>query len=344
MAAPGGTTDPDLNQALILEMMEYIPFEFQFFQAVRLLERAMPDRMPVGRFHLPSREVVRFGAFQHFAFPASQIHEVKFRENGPPKMLVNFMGLTGPMGVMPLYYTELIMERQRSRDHGVVEFLDIFNHRMISLFYQAWEKYRFTVAYERGELDRFSHHLLDLIGMGTKGLQNRLAVMDDTLMFYSGLLSMQPRSAQALKQILVDYFEVPVEIEQFIGSWYPLEAADQCRFTETSCYSEQLGVGAVVGDEVWEVQFGIRIVLGPLTLNQYRDFLPNGSAYLPMRTLARFFAGRETDYELQLVLKRDEVPACELGDESDTGPQLGWLTWNKTVPMGRDPRDTVLRI
>ena len=41
---------------------------------------------------------------------------------------------------------------------------------MISLFYQAWEKYRFTIAYEHGERDRFSHHLLDLIGLGTKGL------------------------------------------------------------------------------------------------------------------------------------------------------------------------------
>jgi type VI secretion system protein ImpH len=248
------------------------------------------------------------------------------------------------MGLLPLYYTELLMERRRARDHGIVEFFDIFNHRAIALFYQAWEKYRFTVAYERGELDRVSHHLLDLIGMGTRGLQNRLAIVDDTLLFYSGLFALQPRSAQSLKQILVDYFEVPVEIEQFVGAWYRLETADQCEFRNADSFSEQVGAGAVVGDEIWETQFGARVVLGPLTLAQYRDFLPNGSAYAPLKAITRFFAGREMEFEVQLVLKRNEVPPCELGNESETGPQLGWLTWGRTVPMNRDPRETILRI
>ena len=105
-------------------------------------------------------------------------------------MVINFMGLAGPSGVLPLYYTELIVERLRQKDRALLSFFDIFNHRMISLFYQAWEKYRFAIAYERGERDRFSHHLMDLIGIGTKRLDNRLAVRDDSLLFYSGLLSM----------------------------------------------------------------------------------------------------------------------------------------------------------
>ena len=80
------------------------------------------------------------------------------------------MGLFGPLGTLPLYYSEMIRERLRAKDTTMVAFFNIFNHRMISLFYQAWEKYRFTIAYERGERDRFSHHLLDLIGLGTAGL------------------------------------------------------------------------------------------------------------------------------------------------------------------------------
>src|SRR5204863_7315346 len=110
-----------------------------------------------------------------------------------------------------------------SKDHTLASFLDIFNHRMVSLFYQAWEKYRFTIAYERGERDRFSHHLLDLIGLGTPGLHERQAVPDDSLLFYSGLLSLHPRSATALRQILIDYFAVPVQIEQFVGCWQGLD-------------------------------------------------------------------------------------------------------------------------
>lgn len=334
-----------LKYRMVFEQLRDDPWGFQFFQAIRLLERIQPDRAPVGRFVNPSKEIARFGAHAYMAFPASQIQEIVWRENRAPVLIVNFMGLTGPMGVLPLYYTSQVMERIRSKDHSLASFLDIFNHRMISMFYQAWEKYRFTIAYERGERDRFSHHLLDLIGLGTPGLQERQAVPDDSLLFYSGLLSLHPRSATALRQILIDYFDIPVEIDQFVGSWQSLDESDQCLFEDAFGFSNQLGIGAVVGDEIWDQQSAIRIRLGPLTLSQYVDFLPQGSAYAPIRALTKFFAGPEMDFQIQLVLKRDEVPPCELGSTSDkVQPQLGWSTWAKTAPMKHDPDDTVLRI
>ena len=122
-----------------------------------------------------------------------------------------FMGLTGPLGVLPLAYTELVMERLRARDTTLRDFYDVFNHRMISLFYQAWEKYRFQIPYERGERDRFSHHVLALLGLGTPGLEDRQDVPDDSLLFYSGLLASHARSATGLRQLLEDYFGVAVE-------------------------------------------------------------------------------------------------------------------------------------
>jgi len=261
-----------------------------------------------------------------------------------PRMRVNFMGLTGPMGLLPLYYSALVRERIRAHDTTLRDFFDIFNHRAISLFYQAWEKYRFAIAYERGEGDRFSHHLLDLLGLGTPGLQNRQPLPDDGLLFYAGLLSPHARSATALRQLLMDYFDVPVEIEQFVGAWHALDDDTQCKFRETGGYSEQLGCGAVVGDEVWDQQSGARIRLGPLTLNQYLDFLPTGAAYEPLRALTRFFAGDELDFELQLVLKKEEAPPCKLGEEGSAAPQLGWLTWASSTPLTQDPEGTILRL
>ncbi len=118
----------------------------------------------------------------------------------------------------------LVLDRLRARDTTMRDFFDMFNHRMISLFYQAWEKYRFTVPYERGERNRFSHHVMALLGLGTPGLQNRQEVPDDALVFYSGMLSSHSRSAAALRQLLADYFGVAVEIEQFVGAWYPVDA------------------------------------------------------------------------------------------------------------------------
>ena len=128
-------------------------------------------------------------------------------------------------------------------------------------------------------------------------------------------LSLHPRSSIALRNLLWDYFDVPVEIEQYVGAWYRLDIPTQCRFDKGITYSEQVGVGVIVGDEIWDQQSGVRIRLGPLSLEQYLDFLPNGTAYQPLKALVRFFGGDQTDFEVQLVLKREEVPPCELGVE-----------------------------
>ena len=320
------------------------PYLFDFFQAVRLLERFSPGRKPVGRFVKPATEAARFGAHPSLAFPASQIQSIQLRPGAPPFVEVNFMGLTGPLGVLPHAYTELLLERIRQKDTALRDFLDLFHHRIISLFYQAWEKSRFTIAYERGERDRFSHHLLDLIGLGTPGLQNRQDVADDSLIYYCGLLAMNTRSAVALEQILTDYFQIPVAVEQFVGAWYPMDAENQCHLGEETGCSEQLGWGAVTGDEIWDQQSRIRIRLGPLTFAQYRDFLPGGNAWKELRAITKFFARGEFDIEVQLVLNREDVPPCVLGDPAETAPQLGWSTWVKPAGMGRDPDETILQL
>ncbi|HEX8984096.1 MAG TPA: type VI secretion system baseplate subunit TssG [Bryobacteraceae bacterium] len=335
---------PAPEQEAILHQLAEEPFRFEFFQAVRLLERLAPETSPVGRFTNPGAEVVRFAVHNTTAFPASEVQALTLRENLPPLMTVNFMGLTGPQGVLPLYYTLQVAERIRARDTGMREFLDIFNHRMISLFYQAWEKYRFTIQYERGGRDRFSRYLRDLIGLGTRGLAERQAVPDHALIYYAGILGQHPRSAVNFRQLLEDYFDVPVEIVQFSGAWYKLDPKTQCRLEAGASVSERLGLGAVVGDEVWDEQSRVRIRIGPVRLERYRDFLPSGTAYEPLRALARFYSGDELDFEVQLVLDREDVPACELGREDEAAPRLGWLTWARTAAIERDPGDTILEL
>jgi type VI secretion system protein ImpH len=326
------------------EKLDKEPFSFEFFQAVRLLERLLPERKSVGHFVHPGTEVVRFATHPSLAFPASQIQALDRSANDPVRLTVNFMGLTGPEGVLPNPYTSLIIERLRASDYALRDFLDIFNHRIISLFYRAWRKYRFDVACEQGERDLFSRHLLSLLGLGTDGLRDRQAVSDDTLIYYSGLLGQRPRSSQALKQILADYFDVPVTIEQFVGSWYRLDAETQCRLSEANSESEELGFGAVVGDEVWDQQSKVRIVLGPLTLERYADFLPDGQSWEPLRAWVRFFSNDEGDFEVKLILEREQVPSCTLGTEGTSRPQLGWVSWMKSAPFGRNPDDTVLAL
>lgn len=345
MATESRPQDPVVKYSAVEDLLRDDACSFEFFQAVRLLEHLAGDRQPVGLFSDPDREVVRFRVNSSLAFPPSQIRSIQWPRGRSPRMSVNFMGLTGPMGVLPYCFSELVIERSRAKDTSLQEFLDIFNHRAISFFYRAWEKYRFPVAYERGQGDQFSHHLLDLIGLGTEGLQDRQQVLDDSLVYYCGLLAAQPKSAAALQQILSDYFEVPVEIDQFAGAWCRLDPDSQCDLDGAAASaSSQLGVGAVVGDEIWDQQSRVRIKLGPLGLSQYQDFLPEGTAFEPLRALVRFFSNDEFEFEVQLILKREEVPPCELGAGGDAAPRLGWVTWIKSKPQDSDPGETVLKL
>ena len=328
--------DPRFEEAVRLLKKE--PWSFDFFRAVWLLEQCRTGRRRVGFFHDPAREVVRFGANPSLAFPASSIQSLD-PESPEWKMLVNFIGMTGPLGVLPRLYTIAIQDRARVRDTTFRDFLDMFNHRVTSLFYRAWNKYRLPMRYPLGMDDQMSAAFLSLSGLGTPGLGNRQEIEDETFVWFSGLFGLQARSAVALEQILEDYFRVPASVVQFVGAWCRLEGDSTCELSEDQDPSEQLGCGAVVGDEVFDHQARVRVRLGPLTMAQYRRFLPGESGYRRLRQMTRFFSRDQIDFEVQLILRRDDVPYCQLTEEV----QLGWTTWVKNRPrFPRDPEDTIL--
>src|ERR1044071_3374961 len=177
-------SEKPLNRALFDE-----PYRFEFFQAVRLFERIFSDKKAVGAEALPVEESVRFRSRIALDFPPSEIHEIREseEENGAAEMLINFMGMIGVSGVLPTNYTELVLNRIRRQDTAMWAFLDIFTHRAVSMFFRAWAKYRFPIAYERGN-DDFTAYLFDLAGLGTKGLRGRLKLDDESLLPYTGLI------------------------------------------------------------------------------------------------------------------------------------------------------------
>jgi len=324
------------------------PQTFDFFQAVALLEQLQPERAPVGGFGNPGDEAVRFVTATPVSFPPTEIAELEQGDDGaPPRMTVNFLGLTGPQGVLPLDYSLYTASRVRAGDRALKDFLGLFDHRLISLFYRAWARSHAAVGFQSHPAgaesaaapDSLTAELLSVVGMDTPGLAGRLPIPDDSLLYYAGLLSMPTRPAAALEQLVADYFDVPCEVEQFVGAWYPLQPSAQ---TALGSGADVLGGGAVSGDEVWDQQARVRVRLGPLTRTRYDEFLPGGGSHDALRALTRFFANDQFDFEIQLVLARDEAPACRL-DADDPLP-LGWCTWLRTAPLERDPDDALFML
>jgi type VI secretion system protein ImpH len=326
------------------QLLDVEPFRVEFFQAVRMLQRMEKGREPVGYFVAPNGEALRFSALTSLTFPPSQLYDIERTPSGQLRMTVQFMGLTASISPLPVVYSELILARMREKDFAMADFFDIFNHRIISLFYRGWEKYRFFIGYEKGGSDVLSPRLMDLLGLGTEGLSGRVGVPDIACLNYVGLLGRHTRTAASLKRLLEDYFAIPVSIHQFAGTWRTIPAENRTRFSGVNRASERLGVGVVVGEEVWDHHGRIRVELGPMSFERYIDFLPGRHGHHDLTAWLRFYSNGAYETEVKLILHREEAPGCQLGDHSDQKPRLGLVSWLKTKPLQRDPGDATYLI
>jgi type VI secretion system protein ImpH len=353
------------------ERMSDSPWGFDFFEALRRLECSRPDLPRIGSSQRLAEDPVRLGQQPSLGFAPSSISGYEAREAGlPPRIYVAFMGLLGPNGPLPLHLTEYARDRMLNvKDPTLARFLDIFNHRMISFFYRAWATNQKAVHFERGPAtwnsvaaagktrtsaaaeDRFIAFVFSTFGMGMPSMLERDGVPDIAKAWYSGRLACQTRHAEGLQSIIADYFKVPCRVIQFIGQWLDIPRDCLLKVGE-SRRTGLLGQSTIVGSRMWDCQQRFRIRLGPLTLEQYQRLLPappayerregeaakGGASLRRLRAWVELYVGEERSWEVQLVLKKEEVPAAKLGGFG----RLGWTTWLKTTPSSNDADDLVL--
>jgi type VI secretion system protein ImpH len=366
MAAPNGRTPARLSEQLLQQ-----PQRFDFFQAVRVLEWLLRERAAgeprrqrgaIGQDFLPEREIVRFRALPSLSFPATaiaSIREPQARERPgrgdlPLEMFVAFFGLMGHTGTLPYHYTALLQSRLRGKDFSLRDWLDLFNHRLVSLFYRAWEKYHLPIAYERSRLnprgterDTATEGLSCLVGLGTAGLRGRLDVCEEAFLHYSGLFAHHPRSAISLERLLEDYFELPIRVQELQGEWLYLEPEDLAEMPNRQCRqgrNNQLGRNCVAGVRVWDVQSKIRLRVGPLSYEQFRRLMPNGEDLRALCQMTRFYLGPNLGFDVQPILKAAEVPWCKLTSREGARPLLGWNTWLHSRSVPKAAEDAVFSV
>jgi type VI secretion system protein ImpH len=333
MAAKKWEQDASVAERLFNEF-----YKFSFYQAVMLLEQLGAGKKSIGEALTPADEPLRFVVKPGFAFPPSDIKSLTPGDaESPTEVEVTFLGLIGPAGLLPNWYNELAIERLYLKDSAMVAFFNIFHHRLLSLFYLAWKKNHFSVTYRQDARDRFSCYLKSLMGIGTEGLAGRIGFPEESLLFSGGLLSRQVPSAIALQAAVAYYSGQPVELRQFIERVIQLPPEERTRLGQANA---EVGVTALCGSQVWENQTKFRIILGPMGLSSFFQFLPTGKMFKPVFSLVRFMVGIEYEFELRVILRREEVPLCRMGGSPGSeSPRLGWSTWLTTpnVPHAKDP-------
>jgi len=325
----------------VIRDLEASAREFDLFEALRRLQCAFPGKPPIGASRRPADDPVRFGQKPSLSFAGAAIDSFEPGEGEkPPRLYQQCFGLFGPNGPLPLHLTEYARERLLNHgDHTLSSFLDVFHHRLMSLFFRAWAVHQPTVQYERGAAaDRFAFYLACLIGLGTDMLRGRDAVPDAAKLHYAGRLISPARNAEGLRAILEDYFAMPARLEEFIGQW--LEIPPECRWQlGRSPDTGALGVNTLTGRRFWDCRQKFRLRLGPMSGDEYDNLLPGRPGFAQLRDWVRNYAGDALEWEAQLVLRRADVPRLCLGR---TG-LLGWTTWVRGGSEEQDRGDLVIQ-
>jgi len=334
----------------LIERLQTTASSSSFFQIVRLFHRLARrgGGRPKGGLALrPRDDPVRFRAAVGMRHPANEIVAAHTRpEDGVPELTVSFLGLTGPMGVLPDYYSELLVAQRQARSPAASDFLDLFNHRTIGLFYRAWAKYRLPIRYEEAARpldDPFSRALASMIGLGLDSSRARLSLDGGELLSVAGPMSRRVRSADGLRRTLSALYDLPISVVELQGRWIAIDPAEQTQLSGASGAKTYavLGQTAVLGSQVWDVQSRFRIRIGPLDLATFRRFLDRGPYRRALVDLVRLSVGPAVEFDLQLVLRKEDVPNIRLGDR-DNPALLGQTTWVVSRPPERDREDAIL--
>ncbi len=320
--------------------LEAEPYAFDFFQAVRRLQCAHKEMPPVGTSYKPADDPIRFGQTVSLGFAASAVGGFRpASADRAAKLLVNFMGLLGPNGPLPLHDTQYAILRGMAHDSTLSSFLDMFHHRLVSLFYRAWSVGRQTVNYDRGaEGDRFAAYVGSLFGAGTDAFRRRDRTPDIAKLHFAGRLACQTKHPEGLAAIVSDYFGLDARVEEFVGQWVEFPPEYRCRLG-VSADTGLLGKTTIVGRRMWECQMKFRIVLGPMGLDDYERMLPGGASLGRLVDWVRNYAGDELEWDVQLILRKEDIPAARLGQAG----RLGWSTWLHAGPPKQDAKDLLLR-
>jgi len=281
---------------------------------------------------LPVDDPVRLAQNPSLAFPPAALGGFEAGEDGrPPRLFSLFFGLFGPNGPLPTQWTYYAHHRAlHANDPTLSRFLDVFHHRMMTLFYRAWANAQPAVSHDRPESDRFGMYLGSLFGIGAPSLRDRDAMPDLVKLHFAGRLACQTHHPEGLESILNVFFRIPARLCEFVGNWLHLPREYQTTMG-LSRPSERLGTGALAGARVWDRQSKFRLVVGPMGFVKYQSFLPAGPSLPRLVACVRNYAGDEMQWDVNLILKKEEVPQTQLGVQG----QLGWTTWL----IARPPQD-----
>jgi type VI secretion system protein ImpH len=335
MASENGNGSTSLD---VLESLQNETPRWHYYAALRQLECLYPQRPRLGKSRRPQDDFIRLEQEPSTIFAPSTLHQVTQDEKGQLRLSVLFMGMFGVNGPLPLHLTEYVRNRRRdAHDESMIQFMNMFHHRLLSLFYRVWADKEPTVQYDRPETDRFQCYVGSLLGIGTPELRQRDRLLDNSKLHFAGHFGSTPHHSDGLLSILSSFFNAPIRIKEFVGEWLKIPDDSVCTL---GVNGGSLGVTTVLGGLSWQRQYKFRILIGPLQLEEYEQLLPEQKKLALIADVIKNYVGYEMACDIRLVLEKKQIPKAVLGSYG----QLGWTTWLNNQLSQNVADDLVLNI
>ncbi|MBP5980074.1 MAG: type VI secretion system baseplate subunit TssG [Halomonas sp.] len=320
MELTGGAAASDVALAPLINGAR----RYEFFQLVELLHRHHSDDLEQRHSgSVPAFQRVKYKASASLGFPGSDVLDLAINESGQYEMKVSFLGLQGAQSPLPSYYLEALAHESAHQEGSAGDFLDFFNHRLLTLMHRSWRKYRHYVRYQDDAQDGFSAAVFALVGLADSNLRGETPINWSKMLAYAGLLAGRSRSPDVVSGIVSHCFDLAqVEINEWILRWVDIPLDQRSR---TGLSGMTLGEDMVAGERVADVKGKFALCLRGLSLARFRDFLPDGEEHQPLKTLVSFVLREPLAYDLEIELLESEVKPMRLGDAGSC--QLGWTTF-----------------
>lgn len=299
-------------------------YEFEFSQAVRILEALKPGVAPLGETENPDYEAIQIKSRLTLSVSSSDLYNLKAHVgfDKRPTLTVNFLGIAGIQGPLPMPYTEMILDRLRHKDTSWRDFLDIFNHRLVSMWHRIQKKFVLGLDQISPEATAAGKTFLDLLGLSSPYLRHKLKIADRSLLAFTPLFWQRSKSTAGLHQLLENFFNTKIHIEEFQGKWQHAIVDDWTLLGTTGQYNT-LGITAVLGKRSWDQTAGVKIFLKQLRWNEYLTHLPGQHGHAAIAGLSQFYAGVEKTFSFYASINPYDIPPSHL----KRGLKLGQTSW-----------------
>ena len=336
------TTAKTLSLASLRDELFAHPHDFDFSQVIDVLELLESRRLSessspepqltsvtgLGSGTNPRAEVVRLTANFSMGFNGCAINylqqsgEAGAVKKNRPELSVNFFGLGGSDGPLPEPYIDMVLSRLLSQDNASADFLDIFQHRLLSFVYRSAQAFRLAAPFKAASKSPLMPALDALLGRQSS---NRHPLLEPILLTHSGLIAQQRHSMHGFLTLLRSHFKMAVQGCEFAGRWVALPDELQTILGRQG-QNDLLGAGAVLGHRAWDQNGAIAILIGPLPLQQYLDLLPEAAGHQTLQAICAFYLGPHIHCiaRIELDLAPDAADHFQLGEPDF---KLAYTTW-----------------